>query len=254
MKRDIVISLFDKTGESLKPWRDAEYQCFTFDNQHPLYDGKYHIAGGIWKINIDLLKASPIDILSEIAQVVHGNNWDLDDVRKIGERVAFISCYPPCDSLAVSGARWFKGKGLRSLADSVHMFATAADFCEFFQTDGEYPPVPYYIENPVSTISTYWRKPDFSYHPWQYSGLEPADCYTKKTCLWTGGGFNMPAADCDSDCQPDDRIHKAAPGPDRKNFRSATPAGFARAVFLANTPISDRLRYRFKSIKTESLT
>ena len=237
MKRDIVISLFDKTGESLKPWRDAEYQCFTFDNQHPMYDGKYHIAGGIWKINIDLLKASPIDILSEIARVVHGNNWDLDDVRKIGERVAFISCYPPCDSVACSGARWFKGKGLRSLADSVHMFATAAEFCEFFQTGDEYPPVPYYIENPVSTISTYWRKPDYSYHPWQYSGLEPADCYTKKTCLWTGGGMVMPAADCDPDCQPDDRIHKAAPGPDRKNFRSATPAGFARAVFAANAPI-----------------
>lgn len=34
--------------------------------------------------------------------------------------------------------------------------------------------------------------------------------------------------------KPDDRIHKAAPGPDRANFRSATPMGFARAVFRAN--------------------
>ena len=33
---------------------------------------------------------------------------------------------------------------------------------------------------------------------------------------------------------PDDRIHKAAPGPERANFRSATPLGFARAVFAAN--------------------
>ena len=33
---------------------------------------------------------------------------------------------------------------------------------------------------------------------------------------------------------PDDRIHKCAPGPDRQNFRSATPMGFARAVFAAN--------------------
>ena len=32
----------------------------------------------------------------------------------------------------------------------------------------------------------------------------------------------------------DDRIHKAAPGPDRANVRSATPLGFARAVFGAN--------------------
>lgn len=35
---------------------------------------------------------------------------------------------------------------------------------------------------------------------------------------------------------PDDRIHKCAPGPDRQNFRSATPMGFARAVFQANAP------------------
>ena len=126
------------------------------------------------------------------------------------------------------------------------MFATAADFCEFFQCGDEYPPVPYYIENPVSTISTYWRKPDYSYHPWQYSGLEPADCYTKKTCLWTGGGYNHPAPNCDPDCKPDDRIHKAEPGPERANFRSATPAGFARAVFAANAPI--------QSIKLEKVT
>lgn len=33
---------------------------------------------------------------------------------------------------------------------------------------------------------------------------------------------------------PDDRIHKCAPGPDRANTRSATPMGFARAVFAAN--------------------
>ena len=33
---------------------------------------------------------------------------------------------------------------------------------------------------------------------------------------------------------PYDRIHKAAPGPDRANYRSATPMGFARAVFKAN--------------------
>lgn len=39
--------------------------------------------------------------------------------------------------------------------------------------------------------------------------------------------------------EPDDRIHKAPPGPARADFRSATPMGFARAVFEANRP--DRL-------------
>ena len=35
--------------------------------------------------------------------------------------------------------------------------------------------------------------------------------------------------------EPDGRIHKAPPGPERANFRSATPSGFAQAVFYANT-------------------
>ena len=36
--------------------------------------------------------------------------------------------------------------------------------------------------------------------------------------------------------EPDNRIHAAAPGPERANFRSATPKGFAQAVFEANAP------------------
>lgn len=35
---------------------------------------------------------------------------------------------------------------------------------------------------------------------------------------------------------PDDRIHKCPPGPERHNIRSATPLGFAQAVFEANAP------------------
>ena len=216
MTRHTVISLFDKTGASVQPWADAGYGCHVIDTQHVDGDLRENVRAH----NIDLLHAEPEQILRALG---------IGDYRQI----AFISAYPPCDSLAVSGARWFKGKGLRALADGINMFATAADFCEYVNT---FQKTPYYIENPVSTISTYWRKPDYMYHPWQYSGLEPADCYKKRTCLWTGGWFIMPEPDCDPDCQPDDRIHKAAPGPDRKNFRSATPAGFARAVFEANKP------------------
>jgi hypothetical protein len=36
--------------------------------------------------------------------------------------------------------------------------------------------------------------------------------------------------------EPDDRIHKAPPGAGRANFRSATPMGFAKAVYFANAP------------------
>jgi hypothetical protein len=111
------------------------------------------------------------------------------------------------------------------LSDSVRLFERAAFWAEWFGA-------PYLIENPVSTISTYWRKPDYKFHPWEYSGHCPDDTYTKKTCLWTGNGFVMPPVCHAADVEPDDRIHKAPPSAQRADFRSATPRGFARALMM----------------------
>jgi len=49
------------------------------------------------------------------------------------------------------------------------------------------------IENSVSTVSTSWRKPDFTFDPCDFGGYlnPPGDAYAKKTCLWTGNGFVM---------------------------------------------------------------
>ena len=59
---------------------------------------------------------------------------------------------------------------------------------------------PYFIENPVSTISSYWRKPDHTFDPWQYNALDPASSYTKKTCLWVGVGSRCPALKLTTRC------------------------------------------------------
>jgi hypothetical protein len=97
--------------------------------------------------------------------------------------------------------------------------------------------VPFMIENPVSTLSTYWRKPDHQFDPCDFGGYPGGenDDYTKRTCLWTGNGFRMPPA---RRIPPVDgsRMHRLAPGPERANLRAATPMGFARAVFEANRP------------------
>lgn len=139
-----------------------------------------------------------------------------------------VFAFPPCDHLAVSGARWFKGKGLRMLSRSIALFATAAEFCEWAAA-------PYLIENPVSSISSYWRKPDYIFHPYQFTGYHEEDNYTKKTCLWTGNGFVMPESNRKPDLgEPDNRIFMTPPSPDRPALRSMTPKGFARAVFEAN--------------------
>lgn len=201
-----VISLFDYTGAMLEPWLDEGFVCVAVDIQHP--DGVTR-EGGLIRIGADIKTWVP-------------PRW------LVNSEVAFLSAFPPCDHLAVSGARWFAGKGLGALADSIQLFERAAFWAEYFEA-------PYIIENPVSTISSYWRKPDHTFHPHHYAGLFEADHYTKKTCLWTGGGFVMPKPrPLQTDREPDDRIHKAPPSDERKNFRSATPAGFAKAVCLAN--------------------
>lgn len=213
MIKDIVVSLYDYTGNMVKPWVDAGYKAILVDIQHDAAEEELGFVDGVMRINRDLTK--PFSLPDEITQ-----------------RIAFVAAFPPCDHLAVSGARWFKGKGLRALSVSIAMFATAADFCEEVGA-------PYIIENPVSTISTYWRKPDHTFHPHQFTGFCADDNYTKKTCLWVGNGFVMPSEFKDTALgEPDDRIHKAPPGPDRHNFRSATAMGFAIAVWAYNDPVA----------------
>lgn len=208
----IVVSLFDKTGNVARPWAEAGYDCVCYDIAHAAPRIERVGRGQIMFIPLDLMHQKPI----------------------AGGKVAFGFAQPPCTHTAVSGARWFKGKGLRLLADSIYMFATAAEFLE--EADA-----PYGIENPVSTIATYWRKPDFMMHPWWFTRFERNDNYTKSTCLWVGGGFVMPAMDWYSPLgAPDNRIHAAPPSDERSDFRSAAPMGFARAVFEANSPLARR--------------
>ena len=208
--KNTVISLFDVTGKMVQPWIDAGYEAYIVDIQHPVaYEtGGVTTDGPLHRVHWDLTKPwlCPVD----------------------RSEIAFVSAFPPCDHLAVSGARWFRGKGLRRLALSIEMFATAAEFCEWSGA-------PYMIENPVSNIASHWRKSDYLFHPYHFTGHEPADNYTKKTCVWVGNGFVMPPVfRAEGLGEPDDRIHKCPPSAERHNIRSATPSGFAQAVFDAN--------------------
>lgn len=214
MQKDIVVCLFDTSGVMGEPWRAAGYRVIRLDIFN---NAEFRIpeSGESLAVNADLLHGVPDEMMRP----------------EFLERVAFVAAFPPCTHMAVSGARWFKGKGLRKLADSIHMFATAAEFCE---ASG----VPYLIENPVSTISTYWRQPDHTFHSWHFNRLDADSSYTKKTCLWVGNGFRMPLPLVDESLPVNKNyIHylgSDAKDDSGKDLRSVTPAGFARAVFLAN--------------------
>jgi hypothetical protein len=111
---------------------------------------------------------------------------------------------------------------------------------------------PYFIENPVSVLATKWRKPDHTFHPYEYGGyiakndaqhprwpdyIADRDAYPKKTCLWTGNGFVMPPKVPVEPESGHSRQHLKLGGKSAKtkNIRSATPRGFAIAVMAANT-------------------
>lgn len=208
----LVLSLFDYTGNAVKPWAEAGFETLIVDIGHS------RRAPKPGTLCCDLTTVGPL--LVELQR------------RKIAlSDLAFVSMFPPCTDVTVAGARDFKLKGLRSLARSVDYFATCAEFSELIDCPG-------FIENPRSTISTYWRKPDYTFHPSDYTGFELSDNYTKLTCLWAVNDFVMPEPRRAPGLPPpDDRIHKAPPGADRAAFRSATPMGFSYASCEANAPL-----------------
>jgi hypothetical protein len=202
----------------VRPWAEAGYRCKCFDIRHEEPHVEEFPSGG--RIEFTWADLRNYGLVRSIIQ--HG-----------GYRIGFA--FPDCTNGAVSGARWLAEKGLRALAEYIELVASCHEILEGAK-------VPYLIENPVSTLSTYWRKPDYTFHPWQYAQHEPADRYPKKTCLWTGNGFVMPEP---KPLEPtDDRIHRMPPGEDRADLRSVTPRGFARAVFEANCKLEAEAQSR----------
>ena len=199
-----VISLCDRTGNFVKPWAEAGYECICVDTQHSIRNTK--TVGNITYLWADVRSYMP----------------DFGDI-------AFIAAFPPCTHLAASGAQDWNKKGLYLLRDAIDLVAACLTICEASQA-------PYFIENPVGRLSTLWRKPDYVFDPNEYAGYldSPVDeAYTKKTCLWAGGGFVMPDKR-EVVALHGSKMHTMSKTKDRANLRSVTPMGFSRAVFEAN--------------------
>ncbi len=95
---------------------------------------------------------------------------DVRDVLAERQPWDLLIAFPPCDHLAVSGARWFDGKRADGRqAEGIGLFMALAN--------AEVPRVC--IENPVGIMSTVWRRPDQIVQPWWFG-----DEAQKTTCLW----------------------------------------------------------------------
>ncbi len=207
----LVICLCDITGTFAAPWVEAGYHAVLVDPQHP---AGVHTDGSVTRIGCTIVEALPV-----LGSLIRGY------------RVAFVAGFPPCTDVSLSGTRWWASK---READP-YFQAKAAIVAEQCRMIGELSGAAWFFENPKSAFSKIFGKPQHKFQPADYAGFCESDNYTKETWLWSGGGFIMPAPyRLDELPPPDDRIHKAAPGAERANFRSATPMGFARATCAAN--------------------
>lgn len=228
----LIFSLFSGSGYDALPWAERGHKVICFN-----YDDADH--GDYSKVRVTHPNIEYVNVWIDGKFTVRAISleWGKPD---------FIIAFPPCTDLAVSGSRHFAAKRERDPEFQIKAMETA----RIAQELGDWFNVPYMIENPISVLSTMWRKPDFTFHPCAFGGYLPEDdkhpnfpdiipardAYTKKTCLWTGNGFVMP------DMKSVLPTGNANPGWQKlggkskrtKLIRSLTPRGFALAVCLAN--------------------
>lgn len=218
----IIWSLFDGSGIMGLPWAEAGHTVYCFnadEGNHGSYEPIRMKHENIKYVNCWISKSFPY-------------KPELTGIPK----PRMIFAFPDCTDLAVSGA---KHEGHTSLASVEH--------AQMVEKMAEGFGAAWMVENPVGKMSTLWRKPDHYFHPFEYGGymtgeeksfhprMPAMDAYTKKTCIWSGGGLVMPEK------KPVPHIGKfwgwaylGGNSPKTKQLRSLTPRGFARAVFEAN--------------------
>lgn len=138
-----VLVACEESQTVCKAFRERGHEAYSCDIQEP--------SGGHqeWHILGDAMKAIEGGQIVTMDGKAHDvGKWDL------------LIAHPPCTHLAVSGMRWF---------------SEGAFFLKFAEAPIEHIA----IENPVSIMSTLYRKPDQIINPWQYGHPEQ-----KKTCLW----------------------------------------------------------------------
>jgi len=262
-----VVSLCDLTGHMVLPWAEAGYECLVFDIQHPAGASSHPLHRNIKRVGCDLFEK--IGYLSAVKIAFafppctdltgSGARW----WKSKGEAayVRAMQLVTRCrDLVDATSAPWMlenppgrinSGAGF----DSPHPARWEKKWDHIFQ------PFEYggydgfgkeFWDHGVAGVpgSELWQKfsdlhksdsfmvtrlfTAFLEDLYGFKISEQSDGYHKKTCLWTGNGFRMPEPRPIPLHARADRIHKCPPGPERANIRSATPMGFARAVFEAN--------------------
>ena len=240
-----VIFLYDKSGLMAEPWLKAGYECWCFDGQHKegvTREGNL-VKVGMWFSHLDREK--------QVKQIK-----DL-----VGAGVKLVFGFPECTYLCTTSNRWFYHPDDKDLPteqrrphpkhpDRKRLRDEAALLALLVPELGESLNVPWALENPKSQLATLWRKSDFKFNPYEYGGylpeddvhplypeyIKPRDAYPKETYIWMGNGFKTPTKKPVPVEKGYSDQHSKLGGKSlkTKNIRSATPRGFALAVYEAN--------------------
>lgn len=151
-----VLVACEESQTVCKAFRERGHEAYSCDIQPPSGGHpEWHILGNA--LGFLELRGGVVSTMD--GKVHHIGEWDL------------LIAHPPCTHLAVSGMRWFS-EGTKPLS-------LKYDAAAFFLKFAEAPIERIAIENPVSVMSTLYRKPDQIINPWQFGHPEQ-----KKTCLW----------------------------------------------------------------------
>ena len=145
-----------------------------------------------------------------------------------------IIAHPPCTRLCNSGQRWlYYGDEEYRLKKKKEQEEAVDFFLKF--TKADCPRIA--IENPMGIMSSLYRKPDFTYHPYDFEN--ETEC--KKTGIWLIGDIQPLKPTRKEPLPKEQRTHgiwKAHFGdkklawndPETARLRSQTPYGVAKAM------------------------
>ena len=148
-----------------------------------------------------------------------------------------IIAHPPCTYLSKAGARYlyygskeYRDKRRHNRSIAIQFFMRFVRYAEV------HPDVLMAIENPPGIMSVIYRKPDFTYNPYDFDG----ETMSKRTCIWLFNGLQpliltrsrpIDKSEITYDIQrPRDSNGKCISFSKAGSVRSVTPLGVAKAI------------------------
>ena len=242
MSKGIIVCLADITGVMAQPWVENGYDAILVDPQHPEGVNELLACGCGYKYAARLGERGCPNCegdyeatgkVTTVGHVLdHPTTWRVLREAMEYDQIVFVAGFPVCTQLAVSGtSRWAEKR-----EKDPHFQTRAMELVHECRVVGQLSGAPWFFENPVSAISSMYRKPDYTFHPFDFGGylpeddwhplypeyFPPRDAYGKKNVPVDRQRLHHAAAQAGPDCRGADRWAGPEQGPQhaRRQVRS----------------------------------